>query len=186
MNIDKWGIELEFNMSTHIDTLNATELRLPSGVEVHRYEHDHETKWTLGTDSSASATDKQGKYCHGFELRTPIFEQFPYDDFKHIIGVLKRHQGGCRRATGIHIHFSNSAGLKNGFMPIAVAALKAKYGKCIKKKRKTYCEYEDGSKYSVIHKVEFGHCEARIFNSTLNIHGVYDYWKSLKKILEVI
>ena len=165
----KYGIEIEFQGFTSIDYLSEKIYNL--GIIITRI-NDYDL-WQIGTDSSMEVS-------HGYELRTPKFEFFPFDEFKKILSVLCRFGRTVEKA-GLHIHFSGQE-IDFWTMHKTIRSMKMS-----RKARKEWCGNRNGSeydKYQCLRKIRDDHYEVRVFNSTFNLRAIHQNWTTVVKLIE--
>lgn len=164
----KFGIEIEFQgfisrtfLSAKIDNL---------GIITHESNDDH---WQIGTDSSMDVIG-------GYELRTPTFEFFPFDEFRKILSVLCKF-GMIVDKAGLHVHFSGQE-INFWEMHKTIRSMKMP-----RKVRKYWCAGINGDeyyKYQPLRKIRDDHFEVRVFNSTFSLRAIHQNWKTVVKLIE--
>lgn len=138
-------------------------------------------EWEVGTDLSANY-----RLWKGFEVRTPILEEFPVEGFRKLLAVMNATNCRIHARCGFHIHVSGF-----GSLSVQVVADKLKNKFSIWRERNDYCNgnylgwngFDPYSKYTPFRQVYEDHYEARFFNATTSLRGLHHYHKSLVSIL---
>jgi hypothetical protein len=202
----KFGLELEFkshlNKEDILNYLNTdSEVLFKNSLDVLLCDN-----WALGNDASLGIKIGQ----KGYELRSPILSEFPYETIKNICKLLKELKADVSGPCGIHWHFSDWLFFKNlsdeeldllddcfaisdainrqaqNIIKISEEIVLKKFGQSIKSSRKRYCNNTRHYKYCPVRFVENpDHCEFRVFNASLNPRFIKHSWEECERILKL-
>lgn len=168
---DKYGIEIEF----------CTDLPLESICETIGVYNSYELKesrnsfFNIAQDQTADTELYQG-----FELRTPIFYEFPYYTLRNYLSKL-RAISKINNKCGMHVHASGPS--------FIYLSLLEEYGEFYnickylhnkfkpRKDRSHFCsvdpiQFAANTKYRSIRKISEDHWEFRVFNSSFDINYI--------------
>lgn len=154
----KYGFEIEFGCRAHLGA-NTFPL-LPC--------------FYMGVDSSAYKGDLVG-----YELRGGIFNGFPMDPLKEVLGRIVKKGGFPHDTCGFHIHFS-------GWGQIDLLKLQDELrNKYNWGSRSKWCGQGNLTtlKYLPARHIEGDHYEIRCFNSSLNVRALHQMWKIAEKAI---
>lgn len=163
----KYGLEIEF--ASPVPRKNFQNI-----VYISSSWDKPKDRWNLGTDQSANF-----KGCIGLELRSPIFEEFPFEDLSILLTQFKRHGCITHNRCGLHIHFSEWRGDLRKLTKMVTRM------RMPQEARKKYClrRQNETVRYTPIRCVGRDHYECRIFNSSLKVRAIHQNWKTLVNML---
>lgn len=168
-----WGIEIEFaapdghNIRAEI---NQQSLRGPW------------SRWECGTDYTAMFDGK-----NGLELRNSrpfsTNDEEVWVQLEAILKFIKSRGCHVHGKCGVHIHFSRPNGFARCRLGFVKRNLAEIFSNHIKSFRRNYCTQETG-KYQILRRVAPRRYEARIFNGTIKIRAIKNYWNVLKNLID--
>jgi len=164
-----WGFELEF-CSSLLPTIISTNLDVYFGSD--------NTKWTLAHDGTARGFGKMG-----YELRTPIFTEFPLHQLKEKLNKLIKLDASTHSRCGLHFHFSLQKGVH---LNATQLEQQLRQMKMPRHQRQVYCNKKEG-KYRPLRCVNADdlHYEIRIFNASLKLRAIHQNWKTCNKLVNL-
>lgn len=179
-----YGFELEFASSygKHMIRDLLTEAKIDIKISLNNLDPDYTKYWYLGTDNSVLDDAVNLQDYMGYELRSRIFSDFPFDEVKSICEVLKKI-ARITPTSGLHFHYSYSS---DNFISPSLVEEYVKRLRMPKKERRRYCmQYYD--KYRpicrVLNEALITHYECRVFNASLKPRAIFQNWKTLNTIL---
>ena len=124
-------------------------------------------------------------YNNSFELRSIIFQEFPFETLSKILSFLGKNNCRTTAKAGLHFHFS---GMQLEYNDIIKLTKQIVSMRVPKKERKTYCLRKDSSTYHPIIGIDphSYHYECRIFNASLKLRAIYQNWLTLTKMLGTV
>lgn len=175
---DKYGIEIEFCTDLPIQVICETV-----GVQdSYNLGNSRNMFFNIGTDTTADTDMYQG-----FELRTPIFYEFPFFDLSTHLSKLKQISH-IKDLCGLHIHASGPS-----FIYLSLLEEYGDFYKICKnlynkfkpnKNRSHFCSidpigFSANKKYRAIRKITEDHWEFRVFNSSFNIDYILNCFQTV-------
>ena len=175
---DKYGIEIEFCTDLPIQVICET-LGVNDSCDLGDFRNMF---FNIGTDETVNTDMYQG-----FELRTPIFYEFPTFDLSTYLSKLKQISH-IHDLCGLHIHASGPSFIYLSLLEEYgefYKICKTLYNKFKPKiQRSHFCsvgpiEFTAYKKYRAIRKITEDHWEFRVFNSSFNIDYILNCFQAV-------